>query len=235
MTTSYETDENTPRAYTPEEVQDEFFSNIACNVKYWVAETRVPYDEIVEKLSGMMHSFHATTAGLSGGFSSSVDMRTYGTAEAAQRNIEAGENFFPVGVEGAVDINDGALKYHNAEDHVPEPTKVEGEEPREWNDDEMRAFFFNRVAIFIAKWSGKKNISKLDKGAGLFRDIFLLCEGKDPYFPAKIDLISTPHPEDKEYYLENGENYYEEETNLSTSDRSLVEAWDYWWAKVSAK
>jgi len=236
MTTSHETNEDQPRAYTPEEVQDEFFGHAAFMVPYWVNTNHYAYKDspLKEKLSGILHSFYATTSGSSGGFGCSVEMLVYGTEEAAERNIKAGRNFFPIGWEGAVDINDHGLKYHDAENHVPVPESAEDEGSREWTEEEMRVFFFNRVADFIAEWDSKTDISDMDKAAGMMRDIFVLCEGRDPKFEAKVALVATPHPEDKEYHIENGENFYEEETNLRTDKRDLVEAWDFWWSNANA-
>lgn len=224
----------TPRAYTPEEVQDELFSHLAFMVPYWINSTHYHYKNasLKEKMSGYMHTFWVTFAGNSGGFNSAVSMYAYSTEENAQRNIDAGRNFFPVDLECAGYINNGTLQYHSAEESLEAPENVTEDGPREWTEEEIRTILFNRIAEFLNEWEAKADVSDLDKCAGMVRDIFNLFEGNDPNFEAKIDLVSEPHPNDKQHYLENDENYYEEETNLNTPERSLVEAWDFWWAKT---
>lgn len=234
MTTSHETDEETLRAYTPEEVQDELFNHLTFMVPYWINSDHYHYKDasLKEKMSGYMHSLWVSFAGNSGGFSTSISMYAYSTEENAQRNIDAGRNFFPVGLECAGDINDGTLQYHSAENSLKAPESVTAGGPREWTEGEIRAILFNRIAEILNDWEARENVADLDKCAGMVRNIFNLFEGNDPKFEAKIALVSEPHPDDKEYYLENGENYYEEETNLSIPERSLVEAWDFWWEKT---
>jgi hypothetical protein len=232
--TTYTADEtDAPRAYTQEEVQNELFEHLAYLLPYWVNSTHYAYENspIHEKLSGMMHSFYVALSGMSGGVNVSFDMRVHSTKEQIEKAIAEGRNYFPEGLDESYDINDGNMKYQSAE-MSGEVDENGSDGPREWGQGEAREIFYTRVSEIFHEWVDKKGVSDMDKGAGLIRSIFDLCEGNNPKFDATISLIASPHPDDKEHYLENGENYYEEETFLSTPQRSLTQAWDAFWEKA---
>ena len=233
MNTFDETSETNSRAYTPEEVQDEFFSGITFLIPYWVNTTHYEYKNkpLTDRLAGAMHSFYVTLAG-NAGFGAGVDMMAYSTEEAADAKVAAGLNFFPAGKDDAVDINDGGLQYHSADQPVEAPLQEAGVR-REWTAEEILTMFLKRVNEILTDWNARTGISDIEKGAGMMRDIFVLCDGNDPKFEARIDFVASPHPDDKAYYIENDENYYEEKTLISTPGNSLTQAWDEWWARTN--
>lgn len=224
------------RAYTTEEIQDTLISNCLELVPYWVNTTHYHYKNrpLSERMSGIMHSLYAVAAGSSGAFSSSLDFNVYSTEEAKARSIALGQNWFPVNIANAVDINDGGLQYVSA-DRVPEYKKIVteeiGMEPSEMTASEMRYAFFVKIYDSLVYWEAHKELSELDRAANMVRDFFILCEKGAPDWDARIELVTRPHPEDKEYFIGLGENYYEETTLTDIGEgRSLLQLWDEGWA-----
>lgn len=50
-----------PRAYTDDEVRDQFLNHLARTVRYWIREDRAP--TITDKMTGLVHSILATIDG----------------------------------------------------------------------------------------------------------------------------------------------------------------------------
>jgi hypothetical protein len=223
--------EDAPRVKTYAEVQDELIEDLAYLVPYWL-QTKLERhrDNLTYRLAGMIHSLHATFSGCSGGFGPSIDMYPFSTEEEAQRLEAGGKNFFAVGAENSSDINDGGLKYHRGEEYAPVPE--DSVPPREWTPEEGRALFLNKVADFLHEAVAKEELSDLEKGGYMLRAILDLFENGTEDFP-KVMLLAVTQAEDTEYYIENEENYYEEDgTQLTGQERLLLEVWDFYWARI---
>lgn len=233
MTTFDDANGSEVRAYTPAEVQDEFFSALTYLPDYWVNSTHYHYKNspLVDRLSGIMHSFYVVLAGNAGAFGTGVDMRVYTSVEAAGEDAANGRNFFPAGREEYVDINDATLQYHSAEKPAEVPVQASGE-VRQWNDAELRAMFYNCVKRILDTRATDESLTPVERAGAMLRDVFVLFDGNDPEFPAKIELVAVDNDENREYYIEEGENYYGYETPLSSPERSLVQGWDEMWART---
>lgn len=221
------------RAKTVQEVQEELIEHLAYMVKEWIETTldSASKDTITYRLSGMVHSMWSTFSGCSGGFGPSINMYPFSTDEEMKANIAAGWNYFPPSVDEATDINDGGLKYHSGENYVPVPES--SNPPREWDEEEMCHLLFNKVADLLHAAAGREELSRLERGGLFFRSVLDLFENGSDDFP-KIMLLAVTSPEDKEYYIENSENYYEEDgTQLTGQSPSLLQFWDFYWDRIS--
>lgn len=232
MTATNVTAKKSPRVKIAMEVQEELIEHLVYLVPYWI-NTKLDSakkDTITYRLSGMMHSLWATFSGSSGGFGPSVDMYPFSTEEEMNARIAEGKNYFPSSVDVSTDINDGGLKYHSAENHVDVP--VSSVPPREWDDEEMRSLLFNKIADLLHEAVANNYMSNLDKGGIFLRSVIDLFENGDEDFP-KVMLLAVSAPEDKDYYIENGENYYDlEGTQITGQYRSLLDFWDFYWKRM---
>lgn len=222
-----------PRVKTIDEVQDALIENLADIVTYWINvnhSVSQPYS-LENRLSGMMHSFHVTFSGFSGDFDASIDMYPFSTEEEANRLNAAGRNFFPASADTSDDINDGCMKYFRAETYLPAPEETYA--PREWTAEEMRVLFLNKITDFYYEALVQSNLSDLEHGAYFIRSILNMLENGKGDFP-RVFLLAVPHEDDKEYSLEQGEDYYEETgTPLTGQQRSLVDVWDAQWSRIN--
>lgn len=217
------------RAKTVLEVQEELVGHLVDIVAYWVAVGQDRnFDTFEKRMSGLMHSFYVTFAGNSGGFGPSIDMYPVSSEDAVVRNIAGKKNFFPASFEISSDINDGSLQYHSAENHVDVPENSES--PREWTQEEMRALLYNKVADLIADATKFTEGSEFENAGKFMRSVLSLLENGDGDFP-KVALLVVSQEEDKEFYIENEENFYNEEGTLLTGQSpSLLDLWDSFWA-----
>lgn len=223
--------EETPRVKTTGEVQDELISHLASLAPYWIdTDLGRGNNNITYRLSGMIHSLHATFSGCSGGFGPSIDMYPFSTEAEAARLASEGKNFFAESVEVSSDINDGGLKYHSGETYSPAPES--SDPPREWTTEEARTLFLNKLADILHETVAKEELSDLEKGGYLIRSILDLCENGTEDFP-KVMLLAVSQPEDEEYYIEHGEYYYDAEgTQLTGHVRTLLDVFDFYWDRI---
>lgn len=226
--------QDSPRAKTVAEVQDELIEHLVSLVPYWI-KTKLDSpkdDNLTYRLSGMMHSFYVTFAGCSGGFSLGIDMYPFASEEDANERIAEGKNFFPTSADVSTDINDGSLQYHSAEDYVAIPESIGAS--REWDAEEMRAFLYNAVAGLLHEALEQDGLTDLGKGAYFLRSVIQMFENGHGDFP-QVMLSAVPHPDDKDYYIDNDEDYYETDgTRLTGQERSLTSIWDYYWERSVA-
>jgi hypothetical protein len=79
--------------------------------------------------------------------------------------------------------------------------------PRALTQDEARGIFMERVRSIAQYSAGVKN-DPLDAANLTAFSILSLLDGSTIGFPA-VDLHVQPHPEDKAWLKENGENWFE--------------------------
>lgn len=75
--------------------------------------------------------------------------------------------------------------------------------------EEARNLFITHVKCLIRYWDKTDGSSK-DKLEGLAHSLFATFDGCSGGFPAAIDLVLRPHPEDKQYNIENDEDWIED-------------------------
>ena len=92
-------------------------------------------------------------------------------------------------------------------------------ESREWTEEEVRSHFLNHVHAMVEFWLRddldlKGSPDELrERLEGLAFSILSTIDGSSVDVPAfilapKFLLVPCPHPEDKEWLIQEGENYY---------------------------
>ena len=86
---------------------------------------------------------------------------------------------------------------------------------REYTKEEMREKFLKNIESIVRYWSDvnlnpkRDNIKYRCEGVGF--SIMGLLDGCNCGMPSML-LIPYPHPDDKQFHIENNENYYPEPT-----------------------
>lgn len=89
--------------------------------------------------------------------------------------------------------------------------------------DDLRDRFLNELRGLVAYWDGLPNLTSKQKLDGLAFSVLGLLDGCTPDFPA-VDLVMRPHPDDKAYSQERGEDWVEDGTTIN-EDAMLHELW----------
>lgn len=80
--------------------------------------------------------------------------------------------------------------------------------PRAKTDEEVREEFLNKVKGLAKYWSQVEGRSDLEKCEGVAFSILNIFDGTSGDLPA-MDIVLSPHESDKEYCIDNKENWYE--------------------------
>lgn len=80
--------------------------------------------------------------------------------------------------------------------------------PRAYTEEEVRKQFINHLNDLIDYWSSNQYKTEKEKMQGLVFSILNIFDGNTCGLPA-IDLVLSPHVSDKEYHIQNDENWYE--------------------------
>lgn len=82
-------------------------------------------------------------------------------------------------------------------------------ESRAYTDEEVRDQILRHIKALVGYWANENSVQdpkeKLD---GLAFSILSMLDGCSLHLPA-FNLVPDPHPDDKEYHQENGDNWYE--------------------------
>lgn len=79
---------------------------------------------------------------------------------------------------------------------------------REYTKEEVREQFLSRVEVITRYWDRVEDMTSEEKLEGLAFSIMNIFDGTSS-LPA-FDIVVKPHPEDKEYLIAEGENYYQD-------------------------
>ncbi len=81
--------------------------------------------------------------------------------------------------------------------------------PRAYTEEEVRGQFINHLNSLIDYWLEQKSVqTEKQKMQGLVFSILNIFDGNTFALPA-IDLVLSPNVSDKEYHIQNDENWYE--------------------------
>lgn len=81
-------------------------------------------------------------------------------------------------------------------------------EPRAWTAEEAREKFINHLKCIARYWANLPDQTPLERTEGMLFSVLVTLDGGSGGMPA-FDLIPCPHPEDKEFCISEGENYYD--------------------------
>jgi hypothetical protein len=79
---------------------------------------------------------------------------------------------------------------------------------RAYTKEEMCKMFLDQCKSNIDYWSKQEDLSTKEMCEGLVHSIFCIIDGSTA-FPSAINLVLDPHPDDKDYYISEGENWVE--------------------------
>ena len=79
--------------------------------------------------------------------------------------------------------------------------------PRAYTVEEVREQFLAHIRQTAAYWANLPDLSSKDRCDGVAFSILNVLDGST-MLPA-FNLTVAPHPEDKDYHIKNGENWYE--------------------------
>jgi hypothetical protein len=86
-------------------------------------------------------------------------------------------------------------------------------EPRQYTKEEARDLFLKQVRAYIDYWENESRQPTIrQKLEGLAFSIMVLIDGEAATVPGWI-LAPSPHPDDREYNISKGENYFADNTD----------------------
>lgn len=78
-----------------------------------------------------------------------------------------------------------------------------------YTKEEMKAMFLQNAKVQARYWD-MQNCSSKEKLDGLLHSIFCMIDGVSGGFPCSIELVLRPHPDDKQYCIDNDEQWVED-------------------------
>ena len=78
---------------------------------------------------------------------------------------------------------------------------------KELTRDEVQDKFLSQVESYVHYWNTLEHKSKEEALKGLAFSIMVILDGGSMNIPA-LAVIPFPHPSDKEYHMDNDEEYY---------------------------
>ena len=91
------------------------------------------------------------------------------------------------------------------------------EEPRAYTAEEMRAQFLSVVRGYVDYWENLPGKSVHERLEGLAFSILVVLDGEAVDFPG-CDVIPRTHPDDKEWHIERGENWFPEGVDICNGE-----------------
>lgn len=79
---------------------------------------------------------------------------------------------------------------------------------RAYTSDEARDIFLANIKSIVNYWAHLSDKDVEEKCDGVAFSILTLMDGEHLDMPS-VDISLAPHPEDKDYHLGEGENYFE--------------------------
>jgi hypothetical protein len=84
---------------------------------------------------------------------------------------------------------------------------------REYTRDEVREKLINHIRALVDYWAQVENRATHEKLSGLAFSILNILDGGSAGVPGFL-LIPHPHPEDKQFHIDNGENWFPNEIDI---------------------
>lgn len=79
---------------------------------------------------------------------------------------------------------------------------------RQYTRDEVREQFLKKVASYAKYWENESRaVTVREKLEGLAFGMLVILDGGCPDIPGFL-VIPNPHPEDKDYHISEGEDYF---------------------------
>lgn len=88
------------------------------------------------------------------------------------------------------------------------------EKPRAFTKDELRDKFLDHIKNLVTYYSELKDRTEKEKLQGLAFSILCTFDGVANDFPC-MDILMHPHEDDKQYHIDNEENWIEHGTIIN--------------------
>lgn len=75
--------------------------------------------------------------------------------------------------------------------------------------EQARKELLDIIRSYVDYWDKVDRLTTHEKLSGLAFSILGIFDGVTPEYPA-IDLVLRPHPDDKEYHIDNEDDWYED-------------------------
>lgn len=85
--------------------------------------------------------------------------------------------------------------------------------PRAYTQDETTALVLERVRQMAAEWANMPDKTPKERCDGLAFSIMAMLDGETAGMPG-MSVAMQPHPDDKAFRIEQGENWFEPGTTL---------------------
>jgi hypothetical protein len=80
--------------------------------------------------------------------------------------------------------------------------------PRAYTVEECRKMLLDHARVLVKYWDNESRaITSKDKLEGLAFSMLTMLDGEGVIIP-QMKIIPNPHPEDKQYHKDNGENWW---------------------------
>lgn len=89
-------------------------------------------------------------------------------------------------------------------------------EPRAYTADEACDQLLDQIRGLARYWAAQPDKTPQERCDGLAFSILTLIDGQTTSNLPAITLVLEPHPDDKEFYRAEGENWYEEGMAINT-------------------
>ena len=76
--------------------------------------------------------------------------------------------------------------------------------------EELRDQFVSSAKHLADYWSRVEGRTDKEKCEGVVHSMLVMIDGMSGAFPCSIDLVMRPHPDDKQYNIDNGDDYIED-------------------------
>lgn len=81
---------------------------------------------------------------------------------------------------------------------------------RAYTPEEARDMLLDHMRHLAHYWACQPGQTELQRCEGMAFSILNIFDGTAGAFPCAVDLVLRPHPEDKQYSIDNGDNYCED-------------------------
>ncbi len=78
-----------------------------------------------------------------------------------------------------------------------------------YSKEEVREAFLSHIRALAPYWASVERDTVEEKISGALFSVLTLIDGSTLSLPA-MDIVLRPHPEDKEFFEDNGENWFED-------------------------
>lgn len=78
-----------------------------------------------------------------------------------------------------------------------------------YTKEEVREQFISQVRRVYSYWASLPDKSDIDRCEGVAFSIMNIIDGTSAALPS-FDLVVRPHPDDKKFHIDNGDDWYED-------------------------